>query len=62
MLAACPASAELARTLCLSYPSLNMVVAETGRARQMNAAVAELSADWLWFLHVDSGLSSSHIR
>jgi len=62
MLAACPASAELARNLCLRYPSLNMVVAETGRARQMNAAVAELSTDWLWFLHVDSGLSLNHIR
>jgi rSAM/selenodomain-associated transferase 2 len=47
----------------LAAPLADRVMAsETGRAHQMNCGAAAASGDWLWFLHVDSGLHEEPLR
>ncbi len=45
----------------LAFSSLNCIVAERGRASQLNAGAKLANSIWLWFLHADSKLNTKLI-
>lgn len=61
IIALCPGSEALEKKLDLPRAA-EIVVAPTGRAQQMNAAVENAVGEYLWFLHIDSVLTPSVIQ
>ncbi|WP_370277385.1 hypothetical protein [Pontibacterium sp.] len=61
IIALCPESQALKTTLDLTRDA-EFVVAPQGRGQQMNAAVENASGQYLWFLHIDSGLTLSVVH
>lgn len=61
---------EIALVLAHGEPSLpdapsgnvSVVVADAGRALQLNAGAAATRSDWLWFVHADSRVTAATIR
>lgn len=41
--------------------NVTVVMADAGRARQLNAGAAATCADWLWFVHADSRVTAATI-
>lgn len=56
----CEASAELKAQLPVSS-RIKSLVAEQGRAQQMNAAAATADTGYLWFVHLDSVVCRRHL-
>lgn len=47
-------TARIVGGYAVRHPPLQLLEAEPGRARQMNAGAAEATGDWLLFLHADT--------